>query len=151
MRSTENPTGYPRFVLRSARGNYYFKTSDSYQILKSCSINNLDCFKSPGTCDSSCITACKNNTSKTCNMLITSPEFTSNLTLRLWIAAIVVPEVPSVIAHRDFCRSVRHCAFRLLWPILRVATIVVSNTPVCIPLLRSIQPMADVMLGNGVI
>jgi hypothetical protein len=25
--STENPTGYPRFVLRSARGYYYFKTS----------------------------------------------------------------------------------------------------------------------------
>jgi NH3-dependent NAD+ synthetase len=39
-----------------------------------------------GTCDSSpCITTCKiktdkNNTCKTCGMLITSPEFTSNLT-----------------------------------------------------------------------
>ena len=67
-------------------GNYYFKTSDSYQILKSCSINISDCLKSPGTCDSSpCITTCKiktdkNNTCKTCVMLITSPEFTSNLT-----------------------------------------------------------------------
>ena len=61
-------------------GNYYFK------ILKSCSINISDCLKSPGTCDSSpCITTCKiktdkNNTCKTCVMLITSPEFTSNLT-----------------------------------------------------------------------
>ena len=58
----------------------------SYQILKSCSINISDCLKSPGTCDSSpCITTCKiktdkNNTCKTCVMLITSPEFTSNLT-----------------------------------------------------------------------
>ena len=61
-------------------GNYYFKTSDSYQILKSCSINISDCLKS-----SPCITTCKiktdkNNTCKTCDMLITSPEFTSNLT-----------------------------------------------------------------------
>ena len=32
-------------------GNYYFKTADSYQILKSCSINISDCLKSPGTCD----------------------------------------------------------------------------------------------------
>jgi hypothetical protein len=39
-------------------GNYYFKTSDSYQILKSCSINISDCLKSPGTCDfSPCITS----------------------------------------------------------------------------------------------
>jgi hypothetical protein len=30
-------------------GNYYLKTSDSYQILKSCSINISDCLKSPGT------------------------------------------------------------------------------------------------------
>jgi hypothetical protein len=59
---------------------------DSYQILKSCSINISDCLKYPGTCDSSpCITTCKiqidkNNTCKTCGMLTTSPEFTSNLT-----------------------------------------------------------------------
>ena len=56
------------------------------KILKSCSINISDCLKSPGTCDSSpCNTTCKiktdkNNTCKTCVMLITSPEFTSNLT-----------------------------------------------------------------------
>ena len=51
----------PRNILRDTpdlsyfqpEGNYYFKTSDSYQILKSCSINILDCLKSPGTCDSS--------------------------------------------------------------------------------------------------
>ena len=84
----------PRKILRDTpdlsyvqpEGNYYFKTSDSYQILKSCSINISDCLKSPGTCDSSpCITTCKiktdkNNTCKTCVMLITSPGFTSNLT-----------------------------------------------------------------------
>ena len=67
-------------------GNYYFKTSDSYTIFKSCSINISDCLKSPGTCDSSpCITTCKIKTDKnnTCNaygMLITAPAFTSNLT-----------------------------------------------------------------------
>jgi hypothetical protein len=50
------------------------------------SINISDCLKSPGTGDSSPrITTCKtktdkNNTCKTCVMLITSPEFTSNLT-----------------------------------------------------------------------
>ena len=84
----------PRKILRDTpdlsyvqpEGNYYFKTSDSYQILKSCFINISDCLKSPGTCDSSpCITTCKiktdkNNTCKTCVMVITSPEFTSNLT-----------------------------------------------------------------------
>jgi hypothetical protein len=80
----------PRKILRDTPdlsyvqpdGNYYFKTSDSYQILKSCSISISDCLKSPGTCDSSpCITTCKiktdkHNTCKTCGMLITSPEFT---------------------------------------------------------------------------
>ena len=75
----------PDFSYVQPEGNYYFKTSDSYQILKSSSINILDCLKSPGTCDSSpCITTCKinidkHNTCKTCGMLITS-EFTSNLT-----------------------------------------------------------------------
>ena len=74
----------PNLSYVQPEGNYYFKTS--YQILKSCSINIPDCLKSPGTCDSSpCITTCKiktdkNNTCKTCGMLITSPEFTSNLT-----------------------------------------------------------------------
>jgi hypothetical protein len=51
----------PRKILRDTpdlsyvqpEGNCYFKTSDSYQILKSCSINISDCLKSPGTCDSS--------------------------------------------------------------------------------------------------
>ena len=84
----------PRKILRNSpdlsyvqpEGNYYFKTSDSYQILRSCSINISDCLKSAGICDSSpCITTCKiktekNNTCKTSIMLITSPEFTSNLT-----------------------------------------------------------------------
>ena len=84
----------PRKILRDTpdlsyvylEGNYYFKSSDSYQILKSCSINISDCLTFPGACDSSpCITTCtiktdKNNTCKTCGMLITSPEFTSNLT-----------------------------------------------------------------------
>ena len=43
-----------------------------------------------GTCDSSpCITTCKiktdkNNTCKACGMLITSPEFTSNLTAKTY-------------------------------------------------------------------
>ena len=92
--SYANDICVPRKILRDIpdlsyvqpEGNYYFKTSDSYQILQSCSINISDCLKSPGTCDSSpCITTCKrktgkNNTCKTCNMLITSPEFTSNLT-----------------------------------------------------------------------
>ena len=63
----------PRNILRDTpdlsyvqpEGNYYFKTSDSYQILKSCSINISDCLKSPGTCDSSpCITTCKIKTDK---------------------------------------------------------------------------------------
>ena len=46
-------------------GNHYFKTSDSYQILKSCSNNISDCLKSPGTCDPSlCITICKIKTDK---------------------------------------------------------------------------------------
>ena len=45
---------------RSCIYTFIFKTSDSYQILKSCSINISDCLKSPGTCDSSpCITTCK--------------------------------------------------------------------------------------------
>jgi hypothetical protein len=51
----------PRKILRDTpdlsyvqpEGNYYFKISDSYQILKSCSINISDCLKSPGNCDSS--------------------------------------------------------------------------------------------------
>jgi hypothetical protein len=51
----------PRKILRDTpdlsyvqpEGNYYFKTSDWYQILKSCSINISDCLKFPGTCDSS--------------------------------------------------------------------------------------------------
>ena len=63
----------PRKILRDTpdlsyvqpEGNYYFKTSDSYQILKSCSINISDCLKSPGTCDSSpCITICKRKLAK---------------------------------------------------------------------------------------
>jgi hypothetical protein len=60
-----NDIRVPRKILRDTpdlsyvqpEGNYYFKTSDSYQILKSCSINISDGLKSPGTCDSSpCIT-----------------------------------------------------------------------------------------------
>ena len=43
----------PRKILRDTpdlsfvhpEGNYYFKTSDSYQILKSCFINISDCLK----------------------------------------------------------------------------------------------------------
>ena len=63
----------PRNILRDTpdlsyvqpEGNYYFKTSDSYQILKSYSINISDCLKSPGTCDSSPrITTCKIKTDK---------------------------------------------------------------------------------------
>ena len=95
----------PRKILRDTpdlsyvqpEGNYYFKTSDSYQILKSCSINISDCLKSQGTCDSSpCITTCKiktdkNNTCKTCVMLITSPEFTSNLTGKTYYTKLFDP------------------------------------------------------------
>ena len=63
----------PRKILRDTpdlsyvylEGNYYFKSSDSHQILKSCSINISDCLKSPGICDSSpCITTCKIKTDK---------------------------------------------------------------------------------------
>ena len=63
----------PRKILRDTpdlsyvqpEGNYYFKASDSYQILKSGSINISDCLKSPGTCDSSpCITTCNIKTDK---------------------------------------------------------------------------------------
>jgi len=76
----------PDFSYVQPEGNYYFKTSDSYQILKSCSINISGCLKSPSTCDSSLfITICKrktgkNNTCITCNMLTPSPEYTSKLT-----------------------------------------------------------------------
>ena len=63
----------PRKILRDTpdlsyaqpEGNYYFKTSDSYQILKSCYVNNSDCVKSPGISVSSpCITTCKIKTDK---------------------------------------------------------------------------------------
>jgi hypothetical protein len=64
LATTRNRVAYdicvPRKILRDnpdlsyvqPEGNYYFKTSDSYKILKSCSINISDCLKSPGTCDS---------------------------------------------------------------------------------------------------
>ena len=82
----EKHTGYPDFSYVQPEGNYYFKTSDSYHILKSCSINISGCLKSPSTCYSSLfITTCKRKTGKhntciTCNMLATSPEYTSKLT-----------------------------------------------------------------------
>ena len=84
----------PRNILRDTpdltyvqpEGNYYFNNSDTFHKLKPCCVDIFDCLKTPATSESTPIISSskhkkgKRSTCKTCNMLITTPDFTSNLT-----------------------------------------------------------------------
>ena len=88
----------PRNILRDTpdltyvqpEGNYYFKNSDTFHKLKPCCVNIFDCLNTPATSESTpIISSCKHkkgkrSTCKTCDMLITTPDFTSNLTSKTY-------------------------------------------------------------------
>ena len=78
--------GTPDLTYVQPEGNDYFKNADTFQTIKPCTINVYDCLKTPVTCESTPIISTskhkkgKRSTCKICNMLITTPDFTSNLT-----------------------------------------------------------------------
>ena len=78
----------PRIILRDinkntyvqSKGNFYFKNGNKYQKIKPCKVLLSDCLTSSVSDSMACISKCGIKNCKTCSMLITSPEFSSNLT-----------------------------------------------------------------------
>ena len=76
-------TSINQFTYVKSNGNYYFKTYDTYQIIKPCSVGPLGCLLTPSTplfCP--IITTCNHQSGRnsTCNLLINASEFKSDLT-----------------------------------------------------------------------
>ena len=85
MRSTENLTGYPAFVLRSVRGKLLFsKLRIKFKNLVQLTFRTVVNLQVLVTLIHALLLASektgKDNTCKTCNILITSPEYTNKLT-----------------------------------------------------------------------
>ena len=78
----------PRIILRDiinvsyvqSEGNYYFKNNNEYKTIKPSQVLLPDCLKSSVSDPTATLTKCGIKNCKTCSILITSPQFSSNLT-----------------------------------------------------------------------